>query len=228
MATVSDNTPVGRPLKDLVNADAGLEALTNLAYSVKREEKPKPIPRIGTRTSKFWFTLESTEDYVAKSKAKLAPKAIEHIDAAVEARLKLYKNEVRPALKENIEFVREFFLTELAPLTIASEGGIVQAKDVVQRLLDTEVDAALIDKFRNMTNRAAVMRLALFVLDYFKLPKEYLSSMFAQPNQSSEFDKLLKIMEAMPSREDMEKTSRLANKQMATTVEKLIENATKG
>jgi hypothetical protein len=218
--------PQGTPLEELEKADALMAALTNLAYSSEdKKKKPKPNPRPkGSRTSRFWFTLTSVEVDVEEQKLKMAPKALEHIDEEVSVRLKKYKKELSPDLRKNIEVVREFFLKELAPLTIATDGGVTQAKEVVQRLLDTEVDSALVDKFNNMANRAAVMRLALFVLDYFNLPREHLSALFPNGSgQDSELKQILNMLKSLPSKSDIERTNKTSAAMLEKTVEKVID-----
>jgi hypothetical protein len=57
--------------------DLLLSALTNLAYADK--------PDLGEpqRRSRFWFQLQTTDQYVDKKKKALKTKPIEHIDAEV-------------------------------------------------------------------------------------------------------------------------------------------------
>jgi len=229
MTTVTTERPEGLPLVELDKEDALMAALTNLAYSSKEDlaKKVKP-PKIkkpkGSRSSKFWFTMSTVEIEVEEQKQKMLPQALEHIDANVAARLKKYKTELSPELKSNIETVREFFLTELAPLTIATNGGVTQAKEVVQRLLDTEVDPSLLDKFNNMANRAAVMRLALFVVEYFKLPKEHLSYMFPTPTgQDPDLKQILALLKNLPkesNKDSLKNSSRLIEKTVENVIEK--------
>lgn len=190
------NSVVGRSGKDLRQQDVTLEALSNLAYAAAPIKTAKHQPN---RTSRFWFKVESVAEVVAQAKKDLAPKEIEHVDVEITKRIATYKTQLAPALKTNIEVVREFFLRELTPLTVASEGGITQAKEVVQRILDTEVDSALIDRFRGMASRAAVLRLAIFMVEYFKLPKEYVNNLFSQPitSQDSELKQVMEMLATM-------------------------------
>lgn len=217
------NSVVGRSGKDLAGADATLDALTNLAYSVK-PETPEP-KKAGNRTSQFWFKVESIEEVVAKAKVDMAPKQVEHVDAAVTKRMASYKTQLSPMLKNNIEVVREFFLNELTPLTVASEGGITQAKEVVQRLLDTQVDSALIDRFRGMASRAAVLRLAIFMVEYFKLPKEYIHNLFSQPitSQDSELKQVMEALNAMAKQQGAEAPRDRRMERAVTKLENLVD-----
>ena len=175
--------------------DPFLSSLSTLAYSHRKTTN---------RSSRFWFKVETTQQLVTKKKQDLAPKAIEHIDAEVEERLKTYEIELTPTLKSKIEEVREFFLTEIAPLTLASSGGTIQSKEVIQRMLDTEVDTAIIGRFDNMVNRAATLKLALFVLKYFGLPETHLNALFAHPPAKGESQQLMELIKQLPTKADMQ------------------------
>lgn len=189
---------MGRPQAALDQEDAMLASLTNIAYS----EKSLPSNKLNsTRNSRFWFKLESTQSIVDQRKVKLAPKEIEYIDAEVEGRLKTYRPQIGPLLQDNISIVREFFLTEIAPLTMASEGGTLQSKEVVQRLLDTEVDATLFSKFHTMVNKAANLKMAIFVASYFDLPESALSNLLG--TEESENKKLVNALSSLPSKNDL-------------------------
>jgi hypothetical protein len=139
----------------------------------------------------------------------MQPKAVEHIDAEVESRLLTYRKEMPDILRNKVEKVREFFLTEIAPLTLASGGGNSQSREVVQRLLDTDVDTAMFARFENMVNRAATIKMAEFTLEYFQLPKEYLQSILGPTGNAPPTDPILKelltTLRDMPSKGDMKK-----------------------
>jgi hypothetical protein len=155
---------VGLDLEQQEAEDSFLAGLTNIAYS-----RALPSLPYKSRKSRFWFTLKTAADDVEVLKSKMQTKALEHIDSEVEARLGLYKEEVHPTLLANISKVREFFLTEIAPLTLASGVGALQGREVVQKLVDSPVDGALFSKFDQMVNRAATLKLSQFVATYFGL-----------------------------------------------------------
>jgi hypothetical protein len=191
-------TLAGKPQAVLDQEDAMLASLTNIAYS----QKSVPANKLNaTRNSKFWFKLETTNSIVEDRKYRLAPKEVEYIDAEVEGRLKSYRPQIGPMLQGNISVVREFFLTEIAPLTMASEGGTLQSKEVVQRLLDTEVDATLFSKFHTMVNKAANLKMAIFVASYFGLPESSISSLIGV--EESENRKLANSLSSLPSKNDL-------------------------
>ena len=216
------NSVVGRSARDLAKSDMTLDALSNLAYSTAPAKVTKKQPN---RTSSFWFRVESVADVVAKAKVDLAPKQVEHVDLEITKRVASYKAQLSPALKTNIEVVREFFLRELTPLTVASEGGITQAKEVVQRLLNTEVDSALIDRFRGMASRAAVLRLAIFMVEYFELPKEYIHNLFSQPitSQDSEMKQVMELLATMQKSQEEGSVSRRRMEKAVSKLESAVE-----
>ena len=171
------------------NSPTGLlDVLSSIAVPSAKKE----IKRPSNRTSEFWFNLEPDS-----FRERLAPRILEHVDAQVRDRLKTYEPEIKPRISENIDRVREFFLTQLAPLTLAAHGGTQQARDVVQSMLESEVDSTLIDRFHSMSARAASLRLALFVLDYYGLPPEHLENLLSRT--SSNDSDLRQIMAAISS-----------------------------
>ncbi len=194
----------GKNQKELDREDAILASLSNLAFPEKQVVPKLPS---GSRTSRFWFRVETPRETVEKLKADMKPKTVTHIDRAVVERLAKYKAQAPKELKSHINEVREFFLTEIAPLTLAASGGALQAVEVVQRLLDTEVDMNIVSRLENMVNRAATLKMALFVLNYFKLPREHLESLLGSHGnpQDKLLQQLLQQIKALPTKEDLAK-----------------------
>lgn len=156
-----------------------LSSLENLAVSLKPEVITKPK----NRSSRFWFDMETTAQYVESQKETLKTKTIEHVDQEVVDRVALYKDELSPSLKEKIAKIREFFLLEIAPLTLAASGGTTQARDVAQRTLGIEIDSAMFGRFETMVNKAATLRLSKFVASLFSLPEESASALIGSFQQ---------------------------------------------
>lgn len=143
--------------------------------------------------SRFFFVLDDT--VLSQRKEKFKPKQLEHVDAAIVARTTTYKKEVSPELKAKIEHIREYFLTEIAPLTLATASGARQAQQVVERYIDGKVDTTLLNTFEAMSARAARLKLSLFVLDLFDLDKSFLSELSPHPQGESQDQKLNSILE---------------------------------
>lgn len=167
-------------------ADELLAALSDLAYSTPSttviEAKKKHKSKF------FFFPTESLDTHVKKQSHKLKAKKLIHVDDEIHKRLKGYKTEIPPELSTNIESVREFFLTIIAPRSLSSGAGASQAKEVVQRLLDTEIDGSQFDKFERMSHAAVNMVMAKFVANYYGLPKkaaaDILNSILPRPQQA--------------------------------------------
>lgn len=146
--------------------DVLAESLSRMAYSIPNRAKEN-------RKSRFWFTMEKPAEV---SKKTMAPKKLEHIDSEIVDRLSNYKTTSPGIYQGNIEKVREFFLNEIAPRTISASGGTTQAAEVLRRMLDTDIDQSTAQRFANMVNRAATLRMAEFVVSYFGLDPKYLDS----------------------------------------------------
>lgn len=150
-------------------ADELLAALSDIAYSDPHVPLLQDVP--AKYSSRFFFTIsESMTDYVKGRQAKVKPKQMVHIDSEIEKRLTAYKGELPEQLKSNISAVREFFLTEIAPLSLSSGAGAIQAKEIAQRMLGTEIDSTQFDKFERMGQAAVNIRMAKFVANYYSLP----------------------------------------------------------
>lgn len=201
------NNLVGLGQSEMEQQDSFLASLSRIAVT---QSAPAPSK---TRKSRFWFKIDPVGEYVRESKKQLKPKELEHVDKDVEERLTTYRGELPPALNSNIKAVREFFLKEIAPLTMASSGGAMQSREVASRLLETEIDSAIFGRFENMVNRAAVIKMGLFVLDYFKLPADHYQALIgAQPaqgqagsgsNLEAEVKKIMQQLQDAPTRKDI-------------------------
>ncbi len=173
-------------------ADALLASLSTLAFattdkpqSKELESKSKAVIRKPKRDfdSRFFFKIEpSFAAEIQAKKKQFKPKALEHIDAEVEARLADYKNELPAELKANIELVREFFLKELAPLTLAGSAGTGQAQQVIQRLLGSPIQGDTFAKYEMMMKTASNIQTARFIARFIGLPKSYIPQILATLN----------------------------------------------
>ncbi len=180
----TDMDVIGKSSAEQASEDALAASLGRLAYA---------IPSKDNRRSRFWFKLDTPP--IEQIKEAMKPRELEHIDSEIVDRLEAYKAESPPILQKHIEDIREFFLTEIAPKTLATSGGTIQATEVVRRLLDTEVDGSTVSRFQNMVNRATTLKMAMFVCKYFGLPDSYLDSIVGnQPSQSSPQEQAVRLM----------------------------------
>ena len=166
--------PIGKTAAQQTAEDALAVSLSRLALPAA-----KPVHR----RSRFWFKVQESkvskkrkdgEVSIKKIREAMRPKELEHIDSQIVDRLGLYKKESPEVYQSHIEEVREFFLNEIAPRTVAAPGGALQATEVLTRLLDTEVDPSTVSRFQNMLNRATTLKMAEFVAQYFGLSKEHI------------------------------------------------------
>jgi hypothetical protein len=174
-----------------------------------------PQARRQNRTSRFWHTVEATtQENIDSLKASIKPKQLEHIDAPIERRALRYKKELPPLLKTNIRHIREFFLTEIAPLTFAVGGGVIQSRAVAERTIESGVDSSMFARFEQMVGRAATLRMAHYVLDMFELPPAFLNDIIGRPNEkepkSSRESPTPRSTPPQPARRPNDPTSRRA------------------
>jgi len=163
------NSLVLTDTKEEDKADGILSALSELAYAMP-SPKAQAEPQKKRRKSRFFFVLsDSIYTEVQKRSSITRRKELVPIDHEIEARLKGYRKEAPSKIEANIEAVREFFLKEVGPLTMAGSAGATQAQQVVQRLLNTEVDGTLFAKFDRMSATAANIKMSKFIARYYGL-----------------------------------------------------------
>lgn len=138
--------------------------------------------------SRFFYRLpESTQEEVTRLKAATANsrrKASQTLEDVIQRRVDVYKDEFPSHVTKNIDKVREFFLTEINPLLLASSTGAAQAQDVVQKMLGITVDGAPYVHFDKLVRRAVLARMTKFISSYFKVDAKALSiEPVAQPKE---------------------------------------------
>lgn len=219
---IQTNNLVGASVEDLEKENHFLNVLTTLAHEV-----PQKVTSINkNRSSRFWFKVETTNQLVTANKDIMKPRSLEHVDSEVTTRLDTYKEEMPASLKEKITQVREFFLTEIAPITLAAGGGASQAKEVAERLLEIEVDSALFTRFDNMINRAATLKLSQFVANLFGLPAEAAHSLLgAQMNAGSDHSQINSILNYLKANDEaFSKKDLVKLQQDISKIEKVVSN----
>lgn len=148
-------------------ADDLLSSLTTLAY-----EKARPVAKTDRKfKSRFFFRIQSLGDELKIKAEKFKPRKLDHVDAEINKRLTSYKKEAPKKVERGIEAVREFFLKEIGPKTLAGLAGSTQARDIVQRLLGTAVDETQFNKFERMSHEAVNIKMAQFLARYYGLPR---------------------------------------------------------
>lgn len=155
-------------------ADELLAALSDLAYPREKDELVIVDSQPSKFKSKFFFKpTKSLTEEVDKRKDSFKKKKLVHVDDLVTKRLKDYKKTMPDELEGNIEAVREFFLKVIGPKALAGSAGISQARDIVQRLLGSEVDSTQFVQFDRMSREAISILMANFIAEYYELPRKH-------------------------------------------------------
>lgn len=167
---MEDGGLIGATNEETQASDDFISALSTVAYAGTPELDIVDDVRRGR--SRFFFKVTpSLSQHVRQRAVKLKPKKLQHVDQVITDRTKAYKREIPDQLSANMERVREFFLKVLGPKTLAGAPGSQQARQVVQRLLNTEVDGQAFAKFDRMSETAVSLVMARFVASYYGLPK---------------------------------------------------------
>lgn len=175
-----DQTPIGELGSSFEETLA--VSLSRLAYS---------IPKKVNRRSRFWFSMDipGPATISTDERAQMAPRKLDHIDSEIVERLSTYQLNSPRVFQGNIEQVREFFLNEIAPKTLAVSGGTTQATEVLKRMLETDIDASTAQRFLNMINRASTLKMAQFVATYFGLDQKYVDAIIGITDRSDRTDR---------------------------------------
>lgn len=178
-------------------ADALLQSLTRVAWPVPEEKTPvkraskrpankRPAKRAskrpattldGSRRAKLDPDVNREIEKQRRLAEQARRKVIDEIEEHTVSRVAAYEEELPPALRKNTDAVREFFLKEINPLILASSLGAAQARDVVQRLLQTNVDLDPYMYFDNLIRKAVKIKLQQFVSKYAKITRKDLSAL---------------------------------------------------
>lgn len=133
--------------------------------------KAKLLKKNPDRKSAFFFRPSASFDAEIRQQQEAAkPKKLKHADREIVQRTRKLRRELPPVLSQNIDEVRELFLQQIAPLTLAAQTGTVQARTVAQRLLKTEIGSQPFVQFERMVEVGTQIQMAKFVAKYMGLP----------------------------------------------------------
>jgi hypothetical protein len=165
-------------------ADDLLASLTVMAHptpivkeKVEKRRKKKAKPKLKHRSRFFFTPTRSFDDELDKSKKVIEPHALTLLTEEVETRKDLYLEELPKILQSHIEDVREFFLTQIAPRTLAVQAGSAQAREVVQRTLNTEIENTQFAQFERMVMSGTQLKMARYIAKYLGLPVSSVSEL---------------------------------------------------
>jgi hypothetical protein len=170
--------------KDEDAADSLLAAVMSLGHATgKPQKKEKVLVGQAWRTqsnksSRFFYRPTKSLDEELEHRKKIAePRAIDLVDEQVAARTKTYTQELPQKLDKNIAKVREFWLKNVAPLTLAAQAGSDQAKDVVQRSLGAPIDNMPFMKFQRMLEQGLTIKMANYLVTYLGIPRNQVAEL---------------------------------------------------
>ena len=144
----------------------------HLALSEAATSTPNPTQQT-KRKSKFFFTsAKSIFNQEMETRAdQFKPKVLEHIDELVVNRSNEYLKELPKSLEDNISNIREFFLKELSPLTLALNAGANQASAVVNMAVGVNIEPSVIAMFERMYAKGINIKMSNYIAEYLSLPK---------------------------------------------------------
>lgn len=166
------------PSADLV--DDPLSALTRIAVPMVTPIEPNLLVHTLKKPaydrkfrSQFFFNIDPSIaqhiELLRKQEDKARLDVSEPLNKNVEDRAKTFNRDVAGKVDKLIKEVSEYFLTELSPLTMAAQGGVAQAREVMQIALNTDVEQASVDQFDSMLRHGVQMKMARYIARYLGL-----------------------------------------------------------
>lgn len=188
-----------KPIKKLASTNAYNKKLSeSMVTALNKAATPLPtnkhksvntVQETPTRKykSRFFYTLQRVESEVAanierqKELTAASRRIVQEVEEHTGSRVASYTPELQDMLHANVEEVREFFLRQINPLILASSLGAAQAKDVLEKMLNANIDPEPYQHFERMIRKAALAKLSRFVCEYLDLPLEDLRLLLEKP-----------------------------------------------
>lgn len=170
-------SPIGDSIKEAEAQDQFLSRLSNIAYSKgtvekqEKVEKPALAKKLVSNTrfkSRFFFHVDDQDELSLIEESVTAKPAEDPVNLEIIARADKYAKELPDSLKEMIELTREFFLKEIAPKSIALQGGLTQAKGVIEQQVG-EIDASEFAWAERFAAHSSKLRVFRFIKEMFEL-----------------------------------------------------------
>ena len=132
--------------------------------------------------SRFFFSM--FEDEIASLKREAVPVKPEPENKEAIQYAEALGKTLPPVLKENIVTVRDFFIKEIAPLTLALGAGASQASEAIKAVTGSEVELSTLVKFEKMAHHAVVIKMSHFIERFLKLPANSTGELISAANPS--------------------------------------------
>ena len=166
------NPAEGMSIEEAKRQDKFLSQISRIAYVPEKDKrKPSPVKSDSKYKSRFFFHVDDKDELsVIEASVKAKPKE-EPINIEILKRSDQYAKELPASLRDAITQIREFFLKEIAPKSIALQGGLAQAKAVIEQQVG-EVDASEMSWAEKFAVHSSKLRVLRFIKELFELTNE--------------------------------------------------------
>lgn len=169
MTTQKTNNLVGMTVEESEKQDKFLSQISRIAYPVdKNNNKVKPVKSDSKYKSRFFFKVTDKDEISVIENSVHSRPQEEPINIEIVQRSDKYAKELPNELKLAIIKIREFFLKEIAPKSIALQGGLAQAKAVIEQQVG-EVDASEMMWAEKFAVHSSKLRVLRFIKELFEL-----------------------------------------------------------
>ena len=169
---VRENPLIGADTTEQDTRNAILNRIGQLAFPAhvsKKEGVPTtPIEQEDLFSAPCFFVLP--DDYAEANKNNTGLESLpeEPFNVEILAKTEMYKHEVGSPVKVNIDLVSDFILNEITPLLLGLDGGVTQARSVIQNTI-SDVDQYPFTALELLTREAVKLKLGAFIKGYFDL-----------------------------------------------------------
>ena len=164
-----ENPLIGATAQQQDARNAILNRIGQLAYAVPTPEKK---PEVESEDDLFsappFFVLPDDFAEANKNNTGIQSLPEEPFNAEIVTKTETYKDQVGDPVKVNIELVSDFILNEITPLLLGLDGGVTQARSVIQNTI-SDVDQYPFTALELLTREAVKIKLGAFIKGYFDL-----------------------------------------------------------
>lgn len=175
-----ENLLIGVTTEQQEARNAVLNRIGQLAFAVPAPEKE---PEVKEKEDLFstppFFVLPDDFAEAHKNKTGVESLPEEPFNVEIVAKTEVYKNQVGDPVKDNIEIVSDFILNEITPLLLGLDGGVTQARSVIQSTI-SDVDQYPFTALELLTREAVKIKLGNFIKGYFDLPDTTVEDLVAK------------------------------------------------
>lgn len=183
----NESSLVGMTKEESEKRDKFLSQISRIARPVSKENKVNPVKSDSKYKSRFFFKVTDVDEISIIESSVHAKSQEEPINTEIVHRSDKYAKELPSELRSSITKIREFFLKEIAPKSIALQGGLAQAKSVIEHQVG-EVDAPEMIWAEKFAAHSAKLRVLRFIKELFDLTDdeaEKLYDMTCSPKQNN-------------------------------------------